>query len=71
MKQLSDLEEVLNETIIDVAKPDKTIEFLEVARYRPLSDCFHFLRVYVHFSISNDESEVLHLRLFKFALFWV
>ena len=54
VKRSTDLREVLDETAVEVGKPDEASKLLQVLGYWPVDDCFYFDRVHGDFSMTND-----------------
>src|SRR5258708_23338470 len=67
MEGVSNFREVLDESLIEVHKSYEGLDVLYFHRLWPVHDSLDFNRVHHYTVFGDDESEVVHLSMFKFA----
>jgi hypothetical protein len=69
VERLANLGEVFDEALVEVSKADKASYFFEVFGDRPIHDGFDFDWVHRDFAMTDDQTKIIYLGLFKLALF--
>jgi hypothetical protein len=69
MKRAANLREVFDETLIEVSKANKALYFFEAFGDGPINDGFNFDWVHRDFAMTDNQTKIIYLGLFKFALF--
>jgi hypothetical protein len=67
MKRPAYLGEVFDKALVEIGKPNETLNFFEFHGWRPISDGLYLDRVYGNFDRADNQSEVVDMRLLKFA----
>ena len=68
MQRLGNFAEVLDESSVEIDESKERLQRFLGVGHLPLGDGFDLLWIGTHFSISNDETQVLHLWLLERAL---
>jgi hypothetical protein len=69
MKQVPDLGEVFNEVLIEVSKTNEALYFFEAFGNRPVDNSFDLDWVHRDSAMTNNQTKIIYLGLFKLALF--
>src|SRR5258708_6806249 len=70
MEGVSDFGEVPDEPLVEVHKSYEGLDVLYFHWLWPVCDSLDFNRVHHYMVFGDDESEVVHLLMFKFAFLW-
>jgi hypothetical protein len=65
----ANLGEVFNEVLVEVSKADEALYFFEAFRNRPINDGFNFDWIYRDFAMTDNQTKIIYLGLFKLTLF--
>jgi len=68
MEWFGNMQEILDETLVEVDKPYKWLDLGHVLGGRPVSDTSNFDQVHLYMPFQEDEAEVFDCGLFKGAL---
>jgi hypothetical protein len=66
---MANLREVFDEMSVEVSKADKALYFFEAFRDGPVNDSFNLNWVHRDFAMTDDQTKIIYLGLFKLALF--
>jgi hypothetical protein len=69
VKRTADLGEVFNEALVEVSEANKTSDFFEIFRDGPINDGFDFDWVHGDSAMTDNQTKIIYLGLFKLALF--
>jgi hypothetical protein len=69
VKKTANLGEVFDEASIEVSKANKTLYFFKAFGNRPINNGFNFDRVHRDLIMTDDQTKIVHIGLFKLALF--
>jgi hypothetical protein len=69
MKRAANLREVFDEASIEVSKANEALYFFEAFRNGPINDSFNLNWVHRDFVITDHQTKIVYLGLFKLALF--
>jgi hypothetical protein len=65
----ANLKEVFNEALVEVSKTNKASKFFKAFRDRPIYDGFNLHWVHRDFAMTDNQTKIIYLGLFKLALF--
>jgi hypothetical protein len=68
VKRPTYLGKVFDKAFVEVGKPNETSDFFEFYRWGPISNGLYLDQVHGNFAGANDQSEVVNIGLFEFAL---